>query len=359
MIKNIYFYSSTENYDPDWAYHEYICVAEGFEKLGIKCFGNRNMYKESVDKEYLIRYEEDFNLVDADIIFFHFSLYTTGIDKEQSKKIIKDLRKQNKKAVFIFIDAADGVHTPGYYAAPFCNIVLKCHYNLKYSYPDNCIPWQFGFNSRILNAVNPLEYSKRDNSILVNFRPQHQLRHIVNELIKPVISPYFKWDTTTDTPKNMNENDMFLYKQARGRHIPAYYSRLSRSKICACYGGVFAIPYGNHDKYSAKIARIMNKIIPLFEYDRVRQWDSWRLWEAWVAGCTVFHIDFDRYGCKLPVMPQNGKHYVGIDIKNLSSLQEFIINENRLEEIAANGREFAISNYSPEKIAERLLGMIC
>jgi hypothetical protein len=177
--------------------------------------------------------------------------------------------------------------------------------------------------------------------------------------------------------------DLLYWKQTGARHYPAYYEKLSKSKLCACYGGVFAIPAGNHNKYTAKIARLMNAVIPLYEWDRVRQWDSWRLWEAWAAGCCVLHIDLEKYGCLLPVMPKNGVHYIGIDIKNPSRLENLFLRETNiaklhthhtcaledlltdetenpegkslLGEIAANGCNFALSHYSPKKVAERLL----
>ena len=76
-------------------------------------------------------------------------------------------------------------------------------------------------------------------------------------------------------------------------------------------------------------------------------------------------VDLEKYGCVLPIMPVNGKHYIGIDIKNVDKL-EALLSENAkmpkeaslLGEIAANGREFVLENYTPRKVAERLLDMI-
>ena len=111
--------------------------------------------------------------------------------------------------------------------------------------------------------------------------------------------------------------------------------------------------------------REINDIFHVYEWDRVRQWDSWRLWEAWAAACCVIHIDLEKYGCVLPVMPENDKHYIGIDIKNINKLKTLLARDSErpkesslLGEIAANGREFVLENYAPKKVAERLLTMV-
>ena len=122
---------------------------------------------------------------------------------------------------------------------------------------------------------------------------------------------------------------------------------------------------GNYNKYTAKIAREINGVLNIYEWDRVRQWDSWRLWEAWAAAACVIHVDLEKYGCVLPVMPENGKHYIGIDIKNVDRLDKLLSQDAKsldessvLGEIATNGREFVLENYTPRKVAERLLAMI-
>lgn len=166
------------------------------------------------------------------------------------------------------------------------------------------------------------------------------------------------WDNTIDNfvKEDLGENDLLLWKQTGGRHYTSYYKKLSTIKACACYGGAFAMLWGNYNKYTAKIARNINDFIKISSWDRVRQWDSWRLWETWAAGCCVIHVDFDIYGCQLPVMPENGVHYIGIDIRNLSKFEEQL--EGNLEAIAKNGREFILKYYTPLQTVKRLLEII-
>ena len=353
---NIYFYCDTF-YNPDLAYHDFIALAEGFKDLGIVCYGDRNMYQHDIGGEYLIKYDPSFSIENADIVSFHFLMFRKS--KNRANKIIKEIStKPGRKYVTVFIDAADGLRTPGFYEGPkSCDIVLKSHFNSKYKYPSNFYPWQFGITNRILESVNPLPFKERNNSFLVNFRIKHQLRDYVNYQIKPIVENHLYWDNNTNDIDNVNlsPEDLFHWKQTGGRHYPQYYQLLSSSVMCACYGGVFGIPWGNYNKYTAKIARKINDVIKIYKWDRVRQWDSWRLWESWAAGCCVVHIDFDKYGCQLPVMPKNGEHYIGIDIDNLQKFENYLENISELSKIAENGQKFILEHYSPKAIATRLL----
>jgi hypothetical protein len=358
-IGDHHFYCSFLLDDLDWAYHGYVCMAEGLTEMGIACYGNKNMYKQGVDREYLIQSKENVSLHDVDIVFFHSALYITG--RRQADEIIMNITNTpNRKFVTVFMDESDGVRTPGFCkGARSCDIVLKCNYNRKYHYPDNFYPWQFGVSNRMLNSVYPKPFNERENSILVNFRVKHQLRDYINKLIFPDVTRYLHWDNGVDmTSDSLTGNDLLFWKQTRGRHYPNYYDKLSTSKMCACYGGVFSIPWGNHDKYTARIARGINDIIKLSQWDRVRQWDSWRLWEAWTAGCCVIHVDFEKYGCVLPVMPQNGEHYIGIDIQSPQKIESLLKDKSRLESIAENGRNFVLMHYTPRAVAEYLLNQI-
>lgn len=352
-----YFYCFTHP-DPSFAYHDYICLAEGLKALGIPCYGDRFMYKPGENNDFIIQHKKGYSWHDADLVFFHFNLYTLKDKKTADDIILKTTRTPKKKSTFIFIDASDGVRTPGFEkGAQSCDIILKSHYNSKYKYPKNFIPWQFGLSNRMIEAVHPLAFNQREPAFLVNFRIKHQLRDYLNSRIRTLVEKNLIWDNSiSDQAKeNLTGKDLLLWEQTGGRHYPSYYNKLSGTAACACYGGVFAVPWGNYNKYTAKIARLLNDLIPLFPWDRVRQWDSWRLWEAWVAGCCVVHVDFDKYGCQLPVMPQNKVHYLGIDLNNLEDFETSVCDKALLEQIAENGRKFVLQHYSPEAVARRLL----
>jgi hypothetical protein len=91
----------------------------------------------------------------------------------------------------------------------------------------------------------------------------------------------------------------------------------------------------------------------------VEWWDSWRFWESLAAGCVTFHIDFDKYGAVLPVMPKNGQHYIGIDLDKLEDIvRRIATNPEILERISISGRQWAMENYGPIPTAVRFLNRI-
>lgn len=358
----VYFYFGVHA-DPVRSYHDMVCLAEGFGKMGIDCVGDRIYFS---GHRQVVRYDENIGQIGGGrwndqslkIVIFHHALYQ--FEPNADSQIMQITSVPNRSFQCIFIDAMDGVRTHGFErGARSCDLVLKCHFNRMYKYPENFIPWQFGLSNRMLEFVHPSPFEERSKVFLVNFRVKHQLRDYINEKIRPIVEKYLEWDNSIYVDAGrMTEDNLLYWKQTGGRHDVSYYDRLSVSECCACYGGVFVIPYGNRNKYTARVVREINRIIPIFKWDRVRQWDSWRLWEAWAAGCCVVHIDLEKYGCVMPEMPQNGVHYVGIDLDNLKAFEDIMSNQDKVKAIAANGRQFVLDHYIPEKTANRLLKLL-
>ena len=89
------------------------------------------------------------------------------------------------------------------------------------------------------------------------------------------------------------------------------------------------------------------------------QWDSFRFWEALAAGSVTFNIDLERYGVVLPVMPENWRHYVGVNLENVDeAIKRLEADPDLLRRVAEEGRRWAIENYSPRCAAERMLALI-
>ena len=58
-------------------------------------------------------------------------------------------------------------------------------------------------------------------------------------------------------------------------------------------------------------------------------------------------------------MPENWKHYVGVDFRNLArDVDRMRRSPALLEDIAAVGREWALQNYSPRAAAQRFLDLV-
>src|SRR5262249_19179624 len=44
------------------------------------------------------------------------------------------------------------------------------------------------------------------------------------------------------------------------------------------------------------------------------QWDSFKLWESFLAGCVVAMPRLETFDLKMPVMPTHGEHYIGFTL---------------------------------------------
>lgn len=75
-----------------------------------------------------------------------------------------------------------------------------------------------------------------------------------------------------------------------------------------------------------------------------------------MAGCVAFNLDLEHYGVELPVMPENWKHYIGIDLNQANTFFERLTGQmDSLERIGRAGHDWALDHYSPRRMAERFL----
>ena len=354
----IFFYCCDAQYQ-----HLSVCLAEGFKELGIPFYSNVNHWQISpAREEYLFNHEPSVSPDDCTVVVVSHQWV-------RRNDLPEDLFQPERKYITVYLDDTDG---PTNWDPKFNNfdLVLRTHYNNKGEYPSNYIPWFFGLSNRILQETNNIpNFQERKRRLLANFRvPQdglmagqgwlkvplglvrfsqallivdNPLRQIARDHFFPVIQEILPVDETVD---NMEENpsDSYHYlqwTQTGRRHYPNYYQRLKESVACAGFGGWIA---PNHTGENI-----------------VEWWDSWRFWESLAAGCVTFHVDFEKYGISLPVMPNNWQHYVGIDLDDIQSAIERIADEPEiLERISREGRSWAIENYSPVPTALRFLKTI-
>ena len=87
------------------------------------------------------------------------------------------------------------------------------------------------------------------------------------------------------------------------------------------------------------------------------QYDSWRLWECLYGNTIPIHLDFEEWGCVLPVMPKNGEHYIGVRNFDFNSCSDYIAGHSstELKNIAEAGTNWVRDNYSPIHMAQYLL----
>jgi hypothetical protein len=252
------------------------------------------------------------------------------------------------------------------------DLVLRSNLNKRAWHPNNMKPWVLGFTNRILKAVEgQLPFEERRRVALVNFGASHPYPHGVREKAKeeflPALGKLMPLDTSKDNlaaaPADPYEH--LMWQQTASRHSAAYYRRLGTSQCVACFCGEFIppMPWRNPQRYlvggnKAKLKRAFFEALGWIDPRPLRsvQWDSFRAWEAWVAGCATINIDLDLYGPDLPVMPENWKHYIGVDLDHPDKALERLRDEPHvLANVAKQGQKWALENYSPRRMAERFL----
>ncbi len=151
------------------------------------------------------------------------------------------------------------------------------------------------------------------------------------------------------------------------RHLPIdrsiydaqpYLDALMDAPVCLAYGGDFYAPLMENPwfaKHEPKMAEL-HKFERLDRAGLVIRWDSWRLWESFTAGCVTVHLDFEKYGFALPVLPTPWVHYAPIDLDNIAgSVTQLLDRRGEWDQIAERGRAWAIEHYSPKPTAMRVL----
>ena len=362
-IPKVFFFTAVDEGKADNAYFQDLIInlATGMQQLGIKYYASNNYWRlDPQSDRFLLESDPDVTHHDCDVVVVERQWY------EKYGTLPEDLFAANRQYQTVYLDCEDGI--AGIRTASWLpefrqfDFILRPHYASHTQYPANVHPWAFGLSARVLRELaQPVAYQDKQSKVLVNFRHKkftHSLRRYVQKSFIPQLEQYFTVDTSSDDPTAV-DRDPYHYLQwvqTGRRHYPSYYRRLQQSAACACFGGFFlASSIADHRDpmayYSAKIIGELG-----IKTKRIGQWDSWRFWESMVAGCITLHVDFDKYGFKLPVMPENWKHYVGIDLDNIAeSVARIAAQPELLSSISAAGRDWAIKHYTPKPTAIRFL----
>ncbi len=374
--KKIYFYCHPPILNGEATYatgyhfyqHSLICLAEGFKALGIEYYSNVNYWltNESPDS-FLFRYNPEVESDDCDLIIISDELFTARNCLPKRIFDIDQLARKKRSYLVAYVDHSDSVtfpfHEKDLQKIDFC---FKSHRISNAWYPSNFYPWPIGLSERILQQLTDVpSFFERKQQAICNFRPtlfgHHSLRQYVCEKFLPALQSLMPVNTTINpdeetTWASANAYDRLMRSQTSSRHVPSYYESLLTSQCILAFGGYFLSPFPR--QHTSLPGRALRRIVEKLHLKTqlVDQWDSWRFWEALAAGCVPIHLDFDKYGFILPVMPENWKHYIGIDLDDLDgSISRIEANLERLPEISAEGRSWAIEHYSPVAIARRFL----
>lgn len=218
---------------------------------------------------------------------------------------------------------------------------LMTHENKFRKIPGNRLPWAFGLSARKMDITAPeVPFEERKNTVIRNFRASR------NQQVRNVLDLAFV---------SHLENHFTIDRRVGDDH----FERLKNSVGCLAYGGSFdenlvSNPYfANLPRYQKLYANVIYHQSPV-----ILRWDSWRWWESLASGCLTFHLDFEKYGFLLPVMPRAWEDYIPIDLADPKGTVDKLMDQrSRWAEIAANGRSWARTHYSPKAVAQRLIDM--
>ncbi len=204
------------------------------------------------------------------------------------------------------------------------------------------VPIAFGVSQSMLQQTTNLPpFSERREYVLRSFRPslRQDVRACLDLTLVPTLQQYLPAETH--------------YTDSHSQFMDL----LSKTRYCLGYGGCFSQNLCLSPTFSAmETCQEFYSHLTFSSETVVTRWDSWRFWESLVAGCVTIQLDFEKYGFTLPVMPENWKHYIGLDLANIKCDIERMMDErDRMGEIAHNGRLWAIEHYSPISVARRFL----
>tara|TARA_Y100000589_G_scaffold329639_1_gene376796 strand:- start:564 stop:2342 length:1779 start_codon:yes stop_codon:yes gene_type:complete len=325
--------------------HTLISIGEGLEKMNIEYDSNINYYKKA-NGLYLFNKKEniDYNNYDY-IITSPNSHYLEHIHYKENDNIFitkEFLNKKDRKYKLIMIDWSDGFFEFNEYLE-YYDFYFKSSFQ-SHILPDisnNIYPLVFNGTNRIINTTknNNNNWNMRTINLLYSHRVSHEVRGYMLELYKKYKNFVTFYDDKFEEP-NKTDNYYIDWCQTGRRHNPKFYEIIKKSKIVDCTGGF--------------VRNINNKKV-------LCQIDSFKLWEAFFAGCCVIMMDLDLFNIKFPIQPKNMVHYIGITLnkeKDKKILENIRNGEIDIEKIAKNGYEFVKKNYSPEGLTKYILETI-
>jgi hypothetical protein len=346
--------------------HNAIGMAQGLRALGIPYEASADYWREA-DGNLLFQHRPEADPRDADIVILteQFLHYGDGIIPEaywasRGKKVFLHtgdgmiMQKNMRQALYKKFD-----------------LILTFLYD-GIPYPANFRPWAYGLTQHMIDLSRP-DLPKEDK-ICLNYRNSHSVRQRAQEWLFDKLDPQ-RLDTTRETfdwsgLEHSKDFAEYVVWQSAGRHNASYLERIGRSSATSAFGGDFFIkptlwgwyPWKFVNYFvdsAASIGRMNNlaKAIGLHTNHtyRIYQWDSWRMWEAFCAKSMAINVDFAQYRIRLPEMPQNYQHYLGVDLKNPQKALALLNDPGRMQAIGEQGYAWALQHYAPKALAERLL----
>jgi hypothetical protein len=374
----VYFYACEES---DNYQNDLVQLAEGLEDLGVEMH-SRCDYWQKTPKEgdYLLR-RSDAQPEDCDVVvvpYRWFRWIRIGDPEVRSRAMPREITipRGKRRYVTVYLDDNDGYATPSL-ASEFrvFDLVLRTKFNRRTWNPPNFRPWAIGLERRVIAATDHAPaFAARRPAIYVNYNASHPFMHSsrkkaithLHPLLRDVLEIFQPPFSDLEKPPEDVQARLW-WQQTNKRHSPEYYERLRTSQACSAFCGELLPPmphapcifevFGRKAELQKSFWRLLGSVDP--RPDRIISWDSFRFWETLAAGAAAFHVDLHEHGVVLPVMPQNWKHYVGVDFRHLDGdVRRLKESPRLLEDVAGAGRNWAIENYSPRAAAQRFIDFV-
>jgi hypothetical protein len=373
-VPRVYFYCRNEEGNLQ---EDVITLAEGLRELEVPFSGNCDYWLESTTPgDYLIRYDPAVSADDADIVVVSYTwpFWIRMKTFDLVRRPLPDgLFKSSRRYRTVYMDSHDGHRTVSW-DPEFrqFDLILRSKLNHRAWHPENMKPWVLGFTNRVVQATaGAPPFAQRKRTVLLNYGASHPYPHGTRDLaahtFDPKIQKILPIDRTKDdlSREPRDAYDALMWRQTGFRFSRSYYERVKNTQAMACFCGemIPPMPFRNPECYlvggnKAKLRRLFYELLGKLDPrpKRCVQWDSFRFWEALTSGCTTFNINLERYGALLPVMPKNWEHYIGVDFDRVDYIVERLAEDSdTLGRIASAGRNWALENYSPRRMAERFL----
>jgi len=323
-------------------YHLSICIAEGFEELGIPISANHDYYPRPYDENAKLLFRRVFKYSEAGLIIADLDAIDLGLDPNSVYKLLEPLNIPRA-----ILCSADG--GCGYFEASSNFPTFITHKSKFLKYPGWRIPWAFGLSRDILTKIETALANGRHRrrSFIRDFRASlnQPVRQSLDLAFVPTLSRRFEIDRTVD---------------GEGRFLLTHYERLVTALGCLAYGGVFVENLSQRREKKFFGTQADMPIGTQADMDGpgpfIARWDSWRFWESLAAGCVTVALDLDEYGFELPVKPTNHLHYVGLKLDRLDEAAEFLAQDpDQLQSIGDAGRMWVLQHYAPKPTAIRFI----
>jgi len=372
-LPRIYFYCRNDDGNLQ---EDILALAQGFRELGIPYHSSCDYWQESVGERVLLRHDPDVTPDDCDVVVVSYTwpYWIRMKTFDLVRRPLPDgLFKSGRRYATVYMDSHDGHRTVSW-EPEFrqFDLILRTKLNRRAWRPGNMKAWAYGLTNHICRATaGATDVRHRRTTILMNFGASHPYPHgtrtLAQKVFDPRIAAFFEVDSTRDdlSQPPVDAYEALMWRQTGQRFSNAYYARLKASRAIACFCGelIPPMPFRNPECYlvggrKAKLRRLFYETLALVDPRPRRsvQWDSFRFWEALAARCVAFNIDLDRYGVELPVMPENWKHYIGVNFDRLDDFFDRLGGTtSSLPAIGQAGHDWAMRHYSPRAVAARFL----